>query len=182
MGIGAATERFPTGVELLIGADEIQHRVRELGSVISERYANQTIVTIAVLNGAVVFLSDLIRHITVPMEIDFLAVSSYGCGTRSSGEVRVLKDIETDLLGRHVIIVEDIVDTGRTLAVIHRMLLDRKPASLATCVLLDKPARREVHVHIDHTAFTIPDRFVVGYGLDSAGYYRNLPYIGVVKS
>ena len=166
---------------MLIGADEIERRVAELGEQISERYAGSSLVLIGVLTGAVVFLVDLMRRITVPTEIDFLAVSSYGHRT-VSGELRVLKNIDLDISGRNVIIVEDIVDTGRTLNAVCAMLRVRQPGSLETCVMLDKPSRREVSVPVEYRAFTIPDRFVVGYGLDWAGHYRNLDYIGVVET
>jgi hypoxanthine phosphoribosyltransferase len=181
MGIDSDVPSLPVPVPLITAGD-IQTRVAELGLRISRDYEQRSVVMIGILNGAVVFLSDLIRHINVPAEIDFMAVRSYGNATQSSGQVKLIMDVATRITARHVIIVEDIVDTGRTLQAIQEILLERQPASLAACVLLDKPERRVVDVHVDYTAFTIPNQFVVGYGLDSAGYYRNLDYIGVVES
>ncbi len=182
MGVSDRLKSGGNRPKILIGTDEIQRRVSELGALISDHHLGHGVLLIGVLNGAFVFLADLIRHITVRTSVDFLAVSSYGDRTTSSGLVRVLKDIEADIAGQDVVIVEDIVDSGRTLSAIQRMLRDRSPASLETCVLLSKPARREVEVQVEYCGFTIPDRFVVGYGLDSAGLYRNLDYIGVVET
>lgn len=168
--------------EVLITAEELQARVAELGKAISADYQGKDLLAVCILRGAVVFLSDLIRQITVPHEIDFMAVSSYG-GTRteSSGVVRILMDLKTNIEGRDVLIVEDIVDTGLTLDYIIANLKTRRPASLRVCVLLNKQERREVDVPLDYVGFDIPDKFVVGYGLDYGEKYRNLPFIGVLK-
>jgi hypoxanthine phosphoribosyltransferase len=168
--------------EVLITEGELQARVAELGQAISADYQGKVFLAVCILRGAVVFLSDLIRHINIPHEIDFMAVSSYG-GTRteSSGIVRILMDLTTNIQGRDVLIVEDIVDSGLTLSYIMSNLKTRRPASLRTCTLLNKQERREVDVPLDYVGFTIPDKFVVGYGLDYDEKYRNLPFIGVLK-
>jgi len=168
--------------EVLITEEELQARIAELGKVISADYQGKDLLAVCILRGAVVFLSDLIRHITVPHEMDFMAVSSYG-GTRieSSGVVRILMDLKTNIQGRDVLIVEDIVDTGLTLNYIIDNLKTRRPASLRTCALLNKRERRQVDVPLDYVGFDIPDKFVVGYGLDYDEKYRNLPFIGVLK-
>jgi len=168
--------------EVLITEEELQARIAELGKVISADYQGKDLLAVCILRGAVVFLSDLIRHITVPHEMDFMAVSSYG-GTRteSSGVVRILMDLKTNIQGRDVLIVEDIVDTGLTLNYIIDNLKTRRPASLRTCALLNKRERRQVDVPLDYVGFVIPDKFVVGYGLDYDEKYRNLPFIGVLK-
>jgi len=168
--------------EILITEEELQTRVAELGQEISADYQDKDLRLVCILRGAVIFLSDLIRHITIPHEIDFMAVSSYG-GTRteSSGVVRILMDLTTSIEGRNVLIVEDIVDTGLTLSYIIDNLKTRHPASLRVCVLLDKRERREVDVPLDYVGFVIPDKFVVGYGLDYDEKYRNLPFVGVLK-
>ncbi|MCX8053244.1 MAG: hypoxanthine phosphoribosyltransferase [Armatimonadetes bacterium] len=170
--------------EVLISEELLQARVRQLGKEISRDYEGKPLLLVGILKGAAVFLADLIRAIDVPADYDFVAISSYGNATRSSGVVDIKKDIDADLTGRHVLIVEDIVDTGWTLRLsyITEKLLARNAASVRICALLDKPSRREVDVDIDYRGFVIEDRFVVGYGLDLAGRYRNLPYIGVLKS
>ncbi len=167
--------------EILITEEELQARVAELGKAISNDYRGKDLLLVCILRGAVVFLSDLMRHITIPHEIDFMAVSSYGAATETSGIVRILKDLETSIEGRDVLIVEDIVDTGLTLNYIINNLKTRRPASLRTCVLLNKPERRLVDVPLDYVGFDIPNKFVVGYGLDYGEKYRNLPFIGVLK-
>ncbi len=167
--------------EILITEEELQARVAELGKAISDDYRGKDLLLVCILRGAVVFLSDLMRHITIPHEIDFMAVSSYGAATETSGIVRILKDLETSIEGRDVLIVEDIVDTGLTLNYIINNLKTRRPASLRTCVLLNKPERRLVDVPLDYVGFDIPNKFVVGYGLDYGEKYRNLPFIGVLK-
>lgn len=167
--------------EILIGEEQIQRRIGELGARICSDFAGEQILIIAVLKGALLFLADLIRHIDLPLAIDFLAVSSYGAGTESSGVVRILKDLDEPIEGRNVIIVEDIVDSGRTLDYLLRMLRQRNPATLHVCTLLDKVERREIDVPIDYVGFEVPDAFVVGYGLDFAEHYRQLPFIGVLK-
>jgi len=168
--------------EILISEEELQARVAELGKAISVDYQGKDLLAVCILRGAVIFLSDLTRQITIPHEIDFMAVSSYGGGrTESSGVVRSLMDLRTNIGGRDVLIVEDIVDTGLTLTYIIDNLKTRRPASLRTCALLNKQARREVDVSVDYIGFDIPDKFVIGYGLDYAEKYRNIPFIGVLK-
>lgn len=172
---------MPSGVQrVLIPAEDLTARVREIGHQIRADYAGRTPMLVGVLKGAVVFLADLMRSIDAPCECDFIAVSSYGASTRSSGIVELTKDLSVPIEGRDVLIVEDIVDTGRTLAYLIRNLETRQPRSLRVCTLLDKASRREVPVSLDYVGFSIPDEFVVGYGLDFAGLYRNLPYLGVL--
>ena len=166
---------------VLVPSDDIQEKVRELGERITQDYRGEKLLLVGILRGAVVFLSDLMRHLQLPCEIDFMDISSYGTGTQSSGVVRILKDLEEDITGRHVLIVEDIVDTGLTLSYLLRSLQARKPASLEICALLTKPSRRRVELDIKYLGFEVPDEFVVGYGLDYAGAYRNLPDICVLK-
>ena len=166
---------------VLVSSDDIQEKVRELGERITQDYRAEKLLLVGILRGAVVFLSDLMRHLQLPCEIDFMDISSYGTGTQSSGVVRILKDLEEDITGRHVLIVEDIVDTGLTLSYLLRSLQARKPASLEICALLTKPSRRRVELDIKYLGFEVPDEFVVGYGLDFAGAYRNLPDICVLK-
>ena len=165
----------------LISRDELEKRVAELGARITEDYRGTDVLMVGILKGAVVFFSDLIRHVDIPVAIDFMAISSYGSATKSSGVVRILKDLDNAISGRHVIIVEDIVDTGKTLAFLKETLLARGAASLKICTLLDKPDRRQVEIEADYFGFVIPNEFVVGYGLDYAEKYRNLPDIGVLK-
>lgn len=168
-------------IETLLSASEIQRRVTEMGRQISQDYAGKDVVVVGVLTGSVMFLADLIRHIELPLELDFVATSSYGQATKTSGEVRLVKDLGHPVLGKHVIVAEDIIDTGLTLRYLLETLQARQPASIACCVLLDKPSRRQVQVPVQYRGFEIEDRFVVGYGLDYAGRYRNLPYIGVLN-
>jgi hypoxanthine phosphoribosyltransferase len=171
----------PPGIQrVLIPAEDLTARVGALGRQIRADYAGRTPMLVGVLKGAVVFLADLMRAIDAPCECDFIALSSYGASTRSSGIVELTKDLSVPIEGRDVLIVEDIVDTGRTLAYLLRNLETRQPATLRVCTLLDKAARREVPVTLDYVGFQIPDEFVVGYGLDFAGLYRNLPYLGVL--
>lgn len=167
--------------EILITADQLAARVRALAVEISAAYAGQQPVLVAVLKGSVVFMADLIRSLTVPHAIDFMATSSYGAATESTGVVRILKDLDESIEDQHVLIVEDIIDSGNTLHYLRGLLLARGPASLRIVTLLSKPSRRLVDVPIDWVGFEIPDRFVVGYGLDYAEHYRNLPYIAVLK-
>ena len=169
--------------EVVITEELLQARVRQLGKEISRDYEGKPLLLVAILKGAAVFLADLIRAIDVPVDYDFVAVSSYGKGTQSPGVVEFKKDLDSDVAGRHVLIVEDIVDTGWTLRLsyIREKMLARDAASVRVCALLDKPSRRQVDVDVDYCGFVIEDRFVVGYGLDWAGDYRNLPYIGVLK-
>lgn len=166
---------------ILITSEEISARVRELGQQITNDYAGQEILMIGVLRGAVVFMSDLARAIKRPIDIDFMATSSYGLSTNSSGVVRIMKDLDEVVQGRHLLIVEDIIDSGLTLNYLVENLKSRKPASVRICTLLSKPDRRKVDVQVDYNGFIIPDYFVVGYGLDYAGKYRNLPFIGILK-
>ena len=172
---------MPDVQEVLISSSEIQEKVRELGERITGDYRGERPLLVGVLRGAVIVLGDLMRNINLPCEIDFMDISSYGTGTSSSGVVRILKDLEEDITGKHVLIVEDIIDTGLTLSYLRRSLLARKPASLEVCALLTKPARRRVELDIKYLGFEVPDEFVVGYGLDYAGAYRNLPDICVLK-
>jgi hypoxanthine phosphoribosyltransferase len=167
--------------EILIQADALNRRVAELGRQISQDYVGKRLLLIGVLKGAAMFLVDLARQIHLPLELDFMATSSYGASTQSSGIVRILKDLEEPVDGKDILIVEDIVDSGLTLAYILRALETRGPASVKVCGLLLKNRPREADVAVDYVGFEIPDRFVVGYGLDYAEAYRNLPYIGVLK-
>jgi hypoxanthine phosphoribosyltransferase len=166
--------------EILVQPDELAHRVRELAEEISADYAGKDVLLIGVLKGAVFFLADLMRQLEVDCEVDFMAVSSYGSSTDSSGVVRILKDLDAPIEGRHVLIVEDIVDSGLTLSYLFRMLGGRSPASLEVCALLTKPERREVDMPIRYVGFEIPNKFAIGYGLDHAERYRNLPYVAVL--
>jgi hypoxanthine phosphoribosyltransferase len=166
--------------EVLIDEDRLRARVAELGEEISADYAGREPLLVGVLKGAVFFMADLMRHLTVPCEIDFMAISSYGAATDSSGVVRILKDLEMNIAGRDVLVVEDIIDSGLTLSYLMRNLESREPASLAICALMTKPDRREIDVPVRYVGFEIPNRFVVGYGLDFAERYRNLPYVGVL--
>ena len=173
---------MPPGIQrILIPAEDLTARVAELGRQVRDDYAGRTPMLVGVLKGAVVFLADLMRAINAPCECDFIAVSSYGASTRSSGIVELTKDLSVPIEGRDVLIVEDIVDTGRTLAYLRRNLETRQPGTIRVCTLLDKASRREVPVSLDYVGFTIPDEFVVGYGLDFAGLYRNLPYLAVLE-
>lgn len=168
--------------KVLIPEQELQARVAELGRGINATYTDDDRpLLVCVLKGAFMFLADLTRHLEMRHEVDFMEISSYGAGTESSGIVRILLDLEQNVQGRHVLIVEDIVDTGRTLDYITRNLRTRRPASLRVCALLSKPSRREIDVQLDWVGFEVPDEFVVGYGLDFAEEYRNLPFIGVLK-
>lgn len=166
---------------ILIPAEAIQARVRELGRRIDEHYMGKDLLLIAVLKGSVLFLADLMRAISIPHEIDFLATGSYGASTMSTGVVRILKDLNEPIEGRHVLLVEDIIDSGHTLAYLTQMFSARNPASLEIVTLLDKPTRREVDIDVYWTGFSVPNEFVIGYGLDFNQKYRNLPYIGVLK-
>jgi hypoxanthine phosphoribosyltransferase len=167
--------------KVVVSAEEIDAKLEEMGARITEDYRGKELLLVGILKGAFVVMADLARHIDIPVEFDFMAVSSYGSATKSSGVVRILKDLDQEIAGRHVLIVEDIVDTGYTLAYLVRTLAARQPASLKTCVLVHKPERREVYAQIDYLGFEIPDVWVVGCGLDWAEKFRTLPYIGVVK-
>lgn len=167
--------------EVLVSTEALADRVRELGEAISADYAGKEILMIGVLRGAVIFMADLARAVKVPVALDFMAVSSYGASSSSSGVVRILKDLDENIEGKHLLIVEDIIDTGLTLKYLLENLKSRKPASIRICTLLNKPSRRKADVPIDYNGFDVPDYFVVGYGLDYAEKYRNLPFIGVLK-
>ena len=167
--------------EILVEAEDLNRRVKELADQISADYADKDLLLIGVLKGAVFFVSDLMRHLDIPVEVDFMAVASYGSATRSSGVVRILKDLDAAIEGRDVLIVEDIVDSGLTLQYLLRNLAGRNPRSLEVCALLIKPERREVDLHTRYVGFEIPDRFAIGYGLDHAERYRNLPYVAALS-
>jgi hypoxanthine phosphoribosyltransferase len=166
--------------EILVQRDDLAHRVREIGSQISEDYRGGELFLVGVLKGAVFFLSDLMRHLDVPCQVDFMAVASYGSSTDSSGVVRILKDLDAPIEGRQVLIVEDIVDSGLTLSYLLRTLRARNPASVEVCALLTKPERRKVDLPIRYVGFEIPNRFAIGYGLDHAERYRNLPFVAAL--
>jgi hypoxanthine phosphoribosyltransferase len=169
-------------VQILISTEQLARRVQELAREIEADYRGQELLVVGVLKGSVLFLADLIRRLDLPLEVDFMAVASYGAATKSSGVVRVLKDLEGPVVGRHLLLVEDIVDTGLTLRYLLDLLAARGPASLRTCVLLDKREQRRVSVPVDYCGFVIPSVFVVGYGLDYAEKYRQLPFIAVLES
>jgi hypoxanthine phosphoribosyltransferase len=166
--------------EILIEQEPLQARIAELGAEISREYEGRDLLLVGVLKGAVFFMADLMRELTIPCEIDFMAISSYGAATDSSGVVRILKDLDANIAGRDVLVVEDIIDSGLTLSYLMRSLKARKPASLEICALLTKPERREIDVPVKFVGFEIPNRFVIGYGLDFAERYRNLPFVAVL--
>jgi hypoxanthine phosphoribosyltransferase len=168
--------------EILIDEEALSSRVAELGAEVSADYQGRDLLLIGVLKGAVFFMADLMRHVTVPCEVDFMAISSYGDSTDSSGIVRILKDLDINIEGRDVLVVEDIIDSGLTLSYLMRNLESREPASLEVCALMTKPARREIDVPVRYIGFEIPNRFVVGYGLDFGERYRNLPYVAVLSA
>ena len=167
-------------ISVLLSEEEVDKRINEIGKQISKDYEGKNIHLICVLKGGVFFMCELAKRIEVPVSMDFMAISSYGADTKSSGVIRIVKDLDESITGKDVLVVEDIVDSGRTLSYLLMMLKERKPKSLKLCTLLDKPDRRVIDVDVDYTGFEIPDEFVVGYGLDYAQKYRNLPYIGVV--
>jgi hypoxanthine phosphoribosyltransferase len=177
---GFAGELERAVAEVLIDQQTLQARIDELGEEISADYAGRDLLLIGVLKGAVFFMADLMRRLAVPCEIDFMAISSYGAATDSSGVVRILKDLDINIEDRHVLVVEDIIDSGLTLSYLMRNLEARNPASLEICALMTKPERREIDVDVRYVGFEIPNRFVIGYGLDFAERYRNLPYVGVL--
>lgn len=168
-------------VKVLLSEEAVNERIREIGEQISKDYEGKELHMICVLKGGTFFMCELAKRITVPVSLDFMAVSSYGGDTKSSGVVKIVKDLDESIKDKEVLVVEDIVDSGRTLSYLLEMLRDRGPASLRLCTLLDKPDRRVIQVPVDYTGFQIPDEFVVGYGLDYAQKYRNLPYIGIVS-
>lgn len=170
-------------VKVMIPEEQVEERIKKLGEQISKDYAGKQIHLICVLKGGVFFMCELAKRITVPVTMDFMSVSSYGAGTKSSGIVKIVKDLDQSIEGRDVLVVEDIIDSGRTLSHLMKILNERKPSSICLCTLLDKPDRREVDdVNVDYTGFQVPDEFVVGYGLDYDQMYRNLPYVGVVET
>lgn len=168
-------------IRVLIPEEEIEQRILQMAKDISEFYQGEPVHLVSVLKGGVFFTCELAKRLSIPVSIDFMSVSSYGNGTKSSGVVKVIKDLDEAIEGKHVLVVEDIVDSGRTLSYLLDNLRSRKPKSLRLCTLLDKPEHRVTDVHVDYTGFEIPDEFVVGYGLDYMQHYRNLPYIGVVE-
>ena len=168
-------------VEVLLSEEDVDRRINEIGKQISKDYVGKEVHLICVLKGGSFFLCELAKRIDVPVSLDFMSVSSYGKDTKSSGVVKIVKDLDESIKGKNVLVIEDIVDSGRTLSYLMELLKDREPASLRLCTLLDKPERRVVDVKVDYTGFQVPDEFVVGYGLDYDQLYRNLPYIGVVK-
>ena len=168
-------------IKVLVSEEEVENRIRELVEKISKDYEGKQVHLICVLKGGVFFMCELAKRITVPVSMDFMSVSSYGDGTASSGVVKIAKDLDESLEGKDVLVVEDIIDSGRTLSYLLEILKKRNPSSMKLCTLLDKPERRVMDVNVDYVGFNIPDEFVVGYGLDYAQKYRNLPYIGVVE-
>jgi len=168
-------------IKVLLYEEEVDSKIKEIGEQISKDYEGRQVHLVCVLKGGSFFMCELAKRITVPVSLDFMSVSSYGSDTKSSGVVRIVKDLDEPLKGKDVIVIEDIVDSGHTLSYLLEMLKNREPASLRLCTLLDKPERRVADVHVDYTGFQIPDEFVVGYGLDYDQKYRNLPYIGVVE-
>lgn len=166
---------------ILISEKELQEAVNRIGAQISEDYEGKNLVLVSILKGSLVFMADLMRAIKIPCEIDFMSVSSYGSGVKTSGVVKIIKDLDENLEGKDILLVEDILDSGKTLSYISALLAARNPASIRICTLLDKPERREADVRADYSGFPVPDEFVVGYGLDYAQKYRNVPYIGVLK-
>jgi hypoxanthine phosphoribosyltransferase len=168
-------------IGVLISQEEVENKIQELADKISEEYAGKTVHLIGVLKGSVFFMCELAKRLSIPVTMDFMSVSSYGNGTSSSGVVKLIKDLDESIEGRDVILLEDIMDSGRTLSYLVKILKERKPASFKVATLLDKPDRRAVDIEPDMTCFEVPDRFVIGYGLDCAQKYRNLPYIGVIE-
>ncbi|EMS72457.1 hypoxanthine phosphoribosyltransferase [Ruminiclostridium cellobioparum] len=166
---------------VLISKEELDRQVEELGSRISKDYEGKELVIIGVLKGGFIFLADLARKITIPVDLDFISVSSYGDSSKSSGVVKIIKDVDTNISGKHVLIVEDIIDTGLTLNHLVELLKTRGPLSVKICAALDKPSRRKAEVHVEYKGIEIPDEFVIGYGLDYAGKYRNLPEVCILK-
>ncbi|MCR5011447.1 MAG: hypoxanthine phosphoribosyltransferase [Lachnospiraceae bacterium] len=169
-------------ITVLITEEEINKRIKEMGEEISKAYEGREIHLISILKGGVFFTCELAKRITVPVSVDFMSVSSYGSSKVSSGVVKIIKDLDETIEGKDVLVVEDIIDTGTTLSYLMEMLAQRRPASLALCTLMDKPERRIHEVKVDYTGFEVPDKFIVGYGLDYAQHYRNLPYIGVIEN
>ena len=168
-------------IEVLVTKEDVEERISEMADEINRAYAGKSLHLVCVLKGGAFFMCELAKHLNMPVSLDFMSVSSYGSATKSSGVVKIVKDLDEPIKDKDVLVVEDIVDPGRTLSYLMEMLRDRGPKSLHLCTLLDKPERRVVEVNVDYTGFQIPDKFVVGYGLDYDQHYRNLPYIGVVE-
>lgn len=168
-------------ISVLIAEEDVDKKIREIAEKISKDYEGKTVTLICILKGSVFFTCELAKRITIPIKLDFMSVSSYGAGTESSGRVKIIKDLDDSVEGKDIIVIEDIIDSGRTLHYLMTLLSSRKPNSIKLCTLLDKPDRRVVPVDVDYTGFNIPDKFVVGYGLDYDQNYRNLPYIGVIE-
>lgn len=168
-------------IEVLVTKEDVEKRISEMADEINRAYAGKSLHLVCVLKGGAFFMCELVKHLNMPVSLDFMSVSSYGSATKSSGVVKIVKDLDEPIKDKDVLVVEDIVDSGRTLSYLMEMLRDRGPKSLHLCTLLDKPERRVVEVNVDYTGFQIPDKFVVGYGLDYDQHYRNLPYIGVVE-
>jgi hypoxanthine phosphoribosyltransferase len=181
MAVAARSKMTDDVAEILVSTEQIAAKVHELGAQIAADYQGKDLVLVSILKGALPFLADLMRATQIPLALDFLEVSSYGSGTESSGAVRILKDLANPIEGRNVLVVEDILDTGHTLSYVFDHLRSQRPSSVRLCVLLDKPARRVIPIDIDYRGFEIPDKFVIGYGLDYAERYRNLPFVGVLK-
>lgn len=171
-----------SNIRVLISEEEVDKKVREMAAEISKAYEGKTLHLVCVLRGGVFFMCELAKRLTIPVTLDFMSVSSYGDGTESSGQIKIVKDLDDSIEGKNVLVVEDIIDSGRTLSKLMELLESRKPESLALCTLLDKPERRVVEVNVDYTGFQIPDLFVVGYGLDCAQQHRNYPFVGVVET
>lgn len=167
--------------QILITEQQLEERIKEMGRQIAEDYQGEPLTIVGILKGAVIFFADLARAIDLPLQMDFMSVSSYGSGTTSSGVVKIIKDLDADVTGRHILLVEDIIDTGITLAYLKEYLSNRGAQSVKICTLLDKPTRREKAVHVDYKGFTMPDEFLIGYGVDYAENYRNLPYVASLK-
>lgn len=168
-------------ISVMISEEEIEKRVKEMAAQIDKDYEGEEVLLICILKGSIFFTTELSKHLTVPTKFDFMSVSSYGDATVSSGRVKIIKDLDDSIEGKNVIVIEDIIDSGRTLAHLLALLKVRNPKSIKLCTLLDKPDRREVEVNVDYTGFQIPDAFVIGYGLDYKQMYRNLPYVGVLE-
>ena len=168
-------------VKEMISQEKVENRIKEMAAQINKDFEGQSVTLVCILKGSIFFTTELAKYITLPVTIDFMQCSSYGADTKSSGIVKLAKDLDEPIMGKHVILIEDIIDSGRTLSHLVKLLSQREPASLTLCTLLDKPDRRVVDIKVDYTGFAIPDEFVVGYGLDYAQKYRNLPYIGVVE-
>lgn len=168
-------------ISVLIAEEDVDKKIREIAEKISKDYEGKTVTLICILKGSIFFTCELAKRITIPVKLDFMSVSSYGAGTESSGRVKIIKDLDDSVEGKDIIVIEDIIDSGRTLHYLMTLLASRKPNSIKLCTLLDKPDRRVVPVDVDYTGFNIPDKFVVGYGLDYDQNYRNLPYIGVIE-